>query len=275
MLTNIKKSGISLPEIVFIQGGSFMQGSNIYTSEFPIHKTTVSDFYIGKFPITNIEYSQFLNSYGSNKIVSGNFAGRVMFQVNTKNRNWGLYFSDNHWLSVPGYEYFPVIYVNWFGAVEYCKYLSEISGKTVRLPTESEWEYVAGGGQEVLISKNDSGIINLQKWAGTNEENELAKYAWFEKKSGNQTNRVGQKLPNLLGIYDMSGNVWEMCSDEWEESYSDINVQKPVNKDLVFFHTIRGGSWLNNSDYCRVAYRSPEYMDACRNNLGFRVLVEL
>ena len=137
--------------------------------------------------------------------------------------------------------------------------LNRLTGKNYRLPTEAEWEYAAGGGS-----------TNRTKWAGTNSESSLESYAWYGSNSNSQTHPVGTQSPNGLGLYDMSGNVWEWCND-WYGSYSSgisTNLQEPPTG---LYRVNRGGSWNHTAEYCRIAYRgnfAPEGLD---DYLGFRL----
>ena len=138
-------------------------------------------------------------------------------------------------------ENLPVEMVSWFDCQEFVDRLSRITGRIFRLPTEAEWEYAARGGNK---SRNYT-------YSGSND---LYRVAWYDKNSGSMTHPVGQKLDNELGVYDMSGNVWEWCSDNYSSSYSS-----PRNSSN---RVLRGGSCGNTAAYCRVAsrsYNSPGY----------------
>jgi formylglycine-generating enzyme len=139
---------------------------------------------------------------------------------------------------------YPVEQVNWGDTQAYIDKLSAASGKRYRLPTEAEWEYAArsGGKQE--------------KWAGTSNEGELGEYAWYNANSEKGTHPVGQKKPNRLGLYDMSGNVWEWCQDWYDKGYYGKsprdNPKGPENGELV---VLRGGGWSGDASSARASNR--------------------
>ncbi|MDB9519172.1 SUMF1/EgtB/PvdO family nonheme iron enzyme [Roseofilum reptotaenium CS-1145] len=158
----------------------------------------------------------------------------------------------------------PVEKVSWHKAQEFCQKLSELIGQPVRLPSEAEWEYAARGG-----SRSQG-----YKYAGSNNLDEVG---WYSGNSGSKTHDVRTKNPNELGIYDMSGNVWEWCADEWHSNYEgapndgsiwsnsdEENQQKP--------RLLRGGSWVNLSDNCRSRNRARIVADLRNLNAGFRVV---
>jgi serine/threonine protein kinase len=146
----------------------------------------------------------------------------------------------------------PVENVSWEDCQLFIDILNKKTGKKYRLPTDAEWEYAARGGNK---SKG-------YKYSGSNDINEVA---WFDGNSENKTHIVGKKEANELGIYDMSGNVWEWCSD-WYGDYSKSNSSNPVER------VIRGGSWYSNAEYCLVAYRYYGYPGGRNDNRGFRLL---
>ena len=137
--------------------------------------------------------------------------------------------------------------------------LNPLTGRTFSLPTEAQWEYAARGGNK------KSGY----KYAGGNNVDEEA---WYDGNSGSSTHPVKGKKPNVLGLYDMSGNVWEWCSD-WYGSYSSgaqINPQGPSSgSDRV----LRGGSWDRSARYCRVSYRLRSNPDYRSDDFGFRLSI--
>jgi len=180
-----------LENFVFVEGGTFQMGSNDGDSdEKPVHSVTVSSFYVGKFEVTQKEYQ------------------------NVMGKNPSYFKGENN----------PVENVTWYDAVKYCNKRSEKEGRTpsyningnnvtcdfsangYRLPTEAEWEYAARGGNK---SQN-------YKYSGSNK---IGDVAWYDSNSGLRTHPVGQKAPNELGIYDMTGNVWEWCWDWYDGNY--------------------------------------------------------
>lgn len=151
----------------------------------------------------------------------------------------------------------PVEKVSWNDCQEFIKKLNQLTGKTFRLPTEAEWEYAARGGSQ---SKG-------YKYAGSNT---IGDVAWYTSNSSSTTHPVKQKQANELGLYDMSGNVWEWCQD-WYDSYSSTPQTNPAGPSSCSIRVYRGGSWYDNAWYCRVSYRSystPAFRDSL---LGLRL----
>ena len=136
----------------------------------------------------------------------------------------------------------PVENVSWNDCQEFVSRLNSLTGRTFRLPTEAEWEYAARGGNQSLH----------YKYSGSNNIDEVA---WYYNNSGSTTHEVGTKSPNELGIYDMSGNVYEWCSD-WYGGYSAGAQTNPQGPSSGSYRVLRGGSWSNNARDCRVSYRS-------------------
>ncbi len=153
----------------------------------------------------------------------------------------------------------PVETVSWDDVQEFIKKLNSKTSKKYRLPSEAEWEFAARGGTE----------SNGYKYAGSNNIDEVAEY---RRNNGKNTKNVGGKKANELGIYDMSGNVWEWCQDKWNDDYkgapTDGSAWESGSGSLRVY---RGGGWSINAGYCRVAYRYYYYADARSNNLGFRL----
>ena len=191
------------PTMVSVKGGIFTMGDNNYTNSSPEHSVTVEDFEIGKYPITFDEYDAFCEATGKDK---------------PDDAGWGR---GNR----------PVINVSWYDAIEYCNWLTEQEGiepcyTIVRdeddniievmykevpgayaLPTEEEWEFAARGGNK------SEGF----KYSGSDDLDEVG---WYGQNSNGQTHPVGEKAPNELGLYDMSGNVWEWTNTPYQ-SYKD------------------------------------------------------
>ena len=153
----------------------------------------------------------------------------------------------------------PVENVSWNDAQEFIRKLNTQTGKNYRLPTEAEWEYACRGGARSAH----------YKYSGSDT---IGDVAWYDKNSGGKTHPVGTKSPNELGIYDMSGNVWEWCSDWWGNYNGKIqtNPQGPSSGSKC---VVRGGNWSGNASYCRVAYRGYDSPDSRDKFLGFRVVL--
>ena len=151
----------------------------------------------------------------------------------------------------------PVENVSWKDCDDFIKELDSLTGQNFRLPTEAEWEYAARGG------KNK----NSYKYSGSND---LADVAWYGDNSSSETHDVGQKSPNSLGLYDMSGNVWEWCYD-WYGAYPSSSQINPSGPSSGSYRVLRGGCWYFNARFCRVSYRgcyTPSYRNS---NGGFRL----
>ena len=145
----------------------------------------------------------------------------------------------------------PVECVTQQKAREFCQKLSERTGKKYRLPSEAEWEYACRAGSETRYYFGD-------------DASKLGEYAWYMDNSNSQTHPVGQKKPNKWGLYDMHGNVWEWCEDEWHSNYQGMNDNPSQNSRYV----LRGGYWNDPPRDCRSAYRS--YRDYDDLMVGFR-----
>ena len=150
----------------------------------------------------------------------------------------------------------PVACVSWDDVQEFLRKLNAMTGKRYRLPTEAEWEFAARGGN------GSRGC----KYSGSNSIDDVA---WFYYNSG-CPHAVGTKSPNELGIYDMSGNVWEWCHD-WKGDYSCYPQRNPKGPNSGSCRVYRGGSWLNSARYCRVSHRDFIAPDSRDSRLGFRL----
>jgi len=254
------ESGVQIGEMVLVKGGTFQMGNTRGDSEGdsdekPVHTVRLSyDYYMGKTEVTFNEYDAYCEVMGKNK---------------EDDEGWGR---GNR----------PVIGVSWYDAIAYCNWLSEKEGLSkaydsignlldkngrqttditqvegYRLPTEAEWEYAARGGHK---------RTSATKYAGSNS---ISTVAWYRDNSGRKNHEVGQKAPNELGLYDMSGNVWEWCHD-WYDDYPSTNQTNPTGSDSISFRVLRSGSWGNDADLCRVAFRGHGSPDD-GNYLGFRI----
>ncbi|MCA2893778.1 MAG: SUMF1/EgtB/PvdO family nonheme iron enzyme [Microcystis sp. M048S1] len=229
--------GITL-EMVGLPAGQFLMGSpdsdpDAYQSQKPPHQVQVNSFAIGKYPVTQAQYQA------------------VMGTNPSRFKNW---FKNN--------PQNPVENVSWNDAQAFCQKLSQITGKTYRLPTEAEWEYACRAGTTTRFYFGD-------------DANQLGDYAWYKRNSQDKTHPVGQKKPNGWGIYDMIGNVWEWCEDNWHDNY--IGAPKDGSAWLIRdndYQIVRGGSWCYNPAYCRSAYRFDfgYRRDFSNDYYGFRVV---
>ena len=152
----------------------------------------------------------------------------------------------------------PVEQVSWEDCHEFIGRLNALTGLSFKLPTEAQWEYAARGG-------------NLSKGYKYSGSNNLGEVGWYESNSGNCTHRVGEKQPNELGLYDMSGNVWEWCED-WSGVYSVTPQRDPLGAAGGSSQVLRGSCWIGEARYCRVSYRDGSTPGNRFSILGFRLV---
>jgi formylglycine-generating enzyme required for sulfatase activity len=176
----------------------------------------------------------------------------------------------------------PVIYVSWNDAQAYCDWLSKKTGKNYRLPSEAEWEYAAGNGNKHSKYSWGDGLPSGTKGGNVADEKAANKLNWTKNESNIfvgyddgyvYTAPVGKYAPNELGLYDMTGNVWEWCLDWYDKNYySTSSSRNPVNNSVATTRVLRGGSWYSNPQGSRVAYRDYSTPDNRSGNFGFRVV---
>jgi len=207
------------------------------SDEKPVHRVTLTKpFWIGKYEVTQEQYEQVMGSNPSS------FKG-----------------SDN-----------PVEKVSWNDVMEFCKKLTDKEHASGRLPsnykytlpTEAQWEFAARGGKQ---SKG-------YKYSGSDD---LDGVGWYSSNSEGKTHPVGQKSSNELGLYDMSGNVYEWCSDWYDSDYYDGgSMTDPKGASSGSYRVIRGGGWFINTGICRSADRSYSVPTSKSRNLGFRICLQ-
>ena len=262
---------------VYVEGGSFQMGSTAgYSDEEPVHQVTVSTFYMSRYEVTHGQYLEFLNGAGVS--AAGRLNGNEVIDMDDSDVAFshdGTLFSFSG-SGVADSIDCPVMEVTWYGAAEYANWLSAESGLTkvytingasvtanwsangYRLPTEAEWEYAARGGNA------SKGYF----YAGSDNAGEVG---WYSSNSGRSTHPVGGKAPNELGLYDMSGNVYEWCWD-WKGSYSSGSQSNPRGPASGSGRGRRGGSWVNSARNLRSASRSSFGPGDSDNGLGFRLV---
>ena len=243
-------NGVSFT-MVFVEGGTFTmgatseQGDDAYEYEYPTHRVTLSDYYIGETEVTQALWEAVMGSNPS-------------------------YFKGDN---------LPVEQVSYNDVKEFILKLNQKTGKTFRLPTEAEWEYAARGGKK---SKR-------YKYSGSDNIDDVA---WYHENSGNKrlnddtwnvyklynnncrTHPVKTKQPNELGIYDMSGNVREWCSD-WYGDYTSKAQTNPQGPYSGSSRVNRGGSWYYFARFCRASNRNYDFLSILNRDLGFRLALAL
>lgn len=246
---------VAFDEMVKVEGGTFTmgatseQGSEVRDDESPAHQVTLSDFYIGKYEVTQGLWEAVMS-----------YTGECADGSSMSAYSSGVWLGSNPSSTYGEGANYPAYYVSHDDIVNiFLPRLNKITGKTFRLPTEAEWEYAARGGNK------SAGY----KYSGSNTVGDVA---WYIGNIATQTQEVGAKQPNELGIYDMSGNVWEWCSD-WYGSYSSSSQTDPTGPSTGIYRVLRGGSWINSAGNCRLSYRyfrTPSYSNSIA---GFRLVL--
>jgi formylglycine-generating enzyme required for sulfatase activity len=226
--------GTSSPAMIWLPGGTFTMGDDWSDrdNEKPAHPVTLSHFGIGQYPITFAEYDRFCEAIGREK---------------PNDRNWGR---DRR----------PVIYVSWDDTQAYCRWLSQQTSQDYRLLTEAQWEYACRAGSEAAYCFGD-------------DENQLRDHAWYGEDWGKgSTHPVGEKQGNAWGLHDLHGNVWEWVGD-WYASdyYRQSPSENPSGPESGSSRVIRGGSWYDDAEGCRSAYRYRRGPGSRGYDLGFRL----
>ena len=230
-------------KMIYVEGGTFTmgatseQGDDAYDREKPTHTVTLSSFSIGETEVTQALWQA------------------VMGQKPTSD--------GSQWYGL-GAKY-PAYYVSWNDCQDFISKLNAITGENFRLPTEAEWEYAARGGNK----------SRGYKYAGSNTIGHVAwyydnSYALGSSNANYGTHNVGTKQANELGLFDMSGNVWEWCQD-WYGDYSSSSLTNPTGPSSGNSRVYRGGSWSNNARLGRVSYRDSSGPTIRYYNLGLRL----
>lgn len=279
--------------MVLIPGGEFRMGDHFdegNTDELPVHAVYVESFYMSTYMTTNRQYCDYLNDANSLdqiKVVdsvvyaSGDTERNYPYcDTHTYDANSQIDYSDG-FFSVRTKDEIdmsdhPMVHVSWYGAVAYCDYYG------YRLPTEAQWEYAARGGHDDPYYRypwGDSIDGSQSNYENSGDPYETAAYPWTTPVGyydGSQT-PAGTDMANAYGLYDIVGNAWEWCNDWYSSTYYSeslcLNPQGPLSGE---YRVIRGGSWLYDTSFCRVAYRLGSNTPVRRvGRIGFRVVRDL
>jgi formylglycine-generating enzyme required for sulfatase activity len=219
------------PEMVEIHAGQFQMGGDFHDSVKHVHTVTFEkSFFMAKNVVTFEEYDLFAKA------------------------NKRKFPDDNTW----GRAQRPVINVSWEDAEEYASWLSQLTGKSYRLPSEAEWEYAAR-----------ANTTTEYYWDGLGEAKD---YAWYVDNSDLKTHPVCEKRPNAFGLYDMSGNVWEWVEDCWHDNYQNAPIDGSAwDLEGCNYRVLHGGSWYHLRDKLRSAHRYRFELGHRGSDIGFRL----
>lgn len=227
-------------KMIWVEGGDFLmgatseQGSDVNEDEV-IHRVKLDSYYIGECEVTQSQWEKIMGSSIEYQ------ASKAGFSTNGTGHDYAMY------------------YVSWGDAQAFCSELSRITGRTYCLPTEAQWEYAARGG------KSAGGT----KYSGSRLIHEIA---WYSGNSGATIHPVKGRRPNALGLYDMSGNVYEWCSD-WYGDYDVNDTNNPAGPSSGSNRVLRGGCWFSEAQDCRISLRGYNSPDGRGYESGFRVVM--
>jgi formylglycine-generating enzyme required for sulfatase activity len=246
-------------EMMLVPGGTFIMGSppeelERRDNESPQHSVTVQPFFMGKYQVTQAQWR---------------FVAQLA-QVNRElEQDPSNFKGDNR----------PVEQVSWEDAVEFCDRLSQYTGRIYRLPSEAEWEYACRAGTKTPFHFGETITTDLANYDGTDNESMGWSGSYGSGPKGvyrEETTEVGSfEVANNFGLYDMHGNVWEWCQDDWHGKYEGAPIDGSAwldNEESSNTKLLRGGAWFNFPDYCRSASRSYYNLDNYDHNIGFRVV---
>ncbi|MFZ4428510.1 MAG: SUMF1/EgtB/PvdO family nonheme iron enzyme, partial [Saprospiraceae bacterium] len=274
---------LSPDNVVAIYGSTFLMGSNWADDERPAHSVTLNSYYIGKYEVTVRQFKEFIDAsrYKTDAEKEGmsvifNDAGGVEVKSGV---NWR---HDAQGNLRPDSDYnHPVIHVSWNDAMEFCKWLSQKTGRNYRLPTEAEWEFAAGNGSKhTTYSWGNGEPIGKQggNIADKSLRNRFPNFVFDETYYDGYpfTSPVGSFNPNEFGLYDMSGNVMEWCLDWYApDYYANSPSSNPRGPSTGSSRAFRGGSWNTSYENCRVTVRNDNFPGTTSLRcyfIGFRLL---
>ena len=237
-----------ISNMVKVEAGTFYMGAQndsvIYNNydenatnlESPVHEVTVSEFHINKYEVTQSLWEAIMGKHNDK---------------NDEFDQWEDRFGKG--------DNYPAYRISFEEVETFIGKLNEYTGLNFALPTEAQWEYAAKGGKDTQYTLYAGG-------------DNVIEFAWIDQNS-DKCSEVGKKNPNALGLYDMSGNVWEMCQDCYYDYTADA-VTNPVGEAYTGHHVYRGGSWNTNAQQARVTARYKQGIHYRDYNTGFRLVIE-
>lgn len=241
----------AVPAGCFLMGNTF---DDAYHIEMPVHQVCVSDFSVAVVPVTLGEFERFVTESA--------------YRTDAEKRDGCYVYDGDSWKKEPSANWrspgfpqegnHPAVCISWNDSVAFARWLSAKNNREYRLPTEAEWEYAARSGGK------------LEPFAGGDDIDSLA---WYAANSENRTHSVGQKQANGLGLFDMSGNVWQWTGDWFgKRYYRESPRNDPQGPESGTKRVFRGGSWFYDQRGARTTYRDFSSPDFSSSYLGFRLV---
>lgn len=247
--------------MVFVKGDTFIMGSMVKADKAkPLHRVTVGSFYISRYEITVAEFNEFVmeTRYKTTAEQTG-WARTGATKRNNKHNQVHWRYDAKGMPRNDSLANHPVIFISYADANAYCQWLTRKTGRTWRLPTEAEWEYAAGGGKP----------HHSFDYSGSNR---LSGVGWVMDAEGHD-HAVGLKQPNELGLYDMTGNVWEWCQDYYHKDfYANGPLNNPCDTAKAGYAVMRGGSYRYTKKASHITYRNYDKVNTASAFTGFRVV---
>ena len=261
-----------------IPAGKFTMGSPAAEAaraedEVQRQVTISRPFYMGIYEVTRAQFAAFVKETG--------------YKTDAEKEGWASVFDGDSWDKTKGATWqkprfeqtddMPAICVSWNDATEFCKWLSKKTGKTVRLPTEAEWEYACRAGSAAAFpwGDNPDDGAGLANTADKTAKKRNPNWTVFNFQDGFAlTSPCGKFKPNAWGLYDMIGNVWEWCADWVAAATAKDAATDPIGAEKGEDRVMRGGSWFCGPKYARSAYRGKNPPTSRGTDIGFRIAVE-
>lgn len=250
--------------MVLVEQGYFgKQRNTLDCDTLQQYSILINSFYIGKYELTFKQFEAFVEETGY--ITEAEQIGSVFTERNNWEKMKGVNWRCNKKgeLRKEDEKNHPVTFVSWNDAVAYCKWLSRITNKLYRLPTEMEWEFAARGGVKSVHRTRQN------RFAGSDE---IDYVAWYASNSRGGTHPVGTKIANEIGVYDMSGNVWEWCLG-WYDIKDKTESNCPLEDGI--YRLLKGGCWCYGPEACQTALRFGNQPIYGYSFMGFRVMLEI